>query len=497
LLESIIGSARAWDALLAKRSGDASLVGQLEALPPTPLRAARLAQVYLVNGRIDYALQTLARVEATPLVEVMRRAIQVTRHEYADVLRHPPPEASPETTGCEVRARALHVWASALWGEHRLREAARFAQMATLEASACQMPHFAGVCELLRDDCQALQLEVTPAQRERELRASLAGTTGEERLEVLIDLVQLMYRQGRYDESMHLSQGIPQGRQGRFFQTVSRIANRADVNWANFDETLDFGRLHAVHGLLEVDADLVLSGPRPRDDAPLTRRHVAEWSLAFGWAFMRTANWLEAAAHLDAPFIHRTEWDLRLVRAAVWLEMLVAAPDFAFSRCNAPAMLEDAARLLREFIAPQSVLVRSLPRAAPLAVALLTAAPSGCEALDALAATELIVLDGRGLTVNGVTRTNAVALENLITGGSTTASSQAIRAARYRLKRLLERQRQPVVVNAARIAFTLECIAALNPAEDLEVWKTAIDTYRTRHALASPRLSSRLLPVPG
>jgi hypothetical protein len=120
-----------------------------------------------------------------------------------------------------------------------------------------------------------------------------------------------------------------------------------------------------------------------------------------------------------------------------------------------------------------------------------------CTSLEALAATELIVLDGRGLTVNGITRTHAAALERVVCGNSSASSAQATRAARYRLNRLLKRQHQTVIVNAAQIACTLERIAANCALEDLEAWNAAIAAYRTRHALGPTRLRSRPPRVPG
>jgi uncharacterized protein (UPF0147 family)/HPt (histidine-containing phosphotransfer) domain-containing protein len=485
MLEHTMTSATDWDALLAARGRDLRLIAELEALPESALRAARLAQAHLVTGRSDFALQALARANDDPLVRATRLAVHAARYEYAPILEAVTLEIA-EPRGCEARARSLHALALALWGEHRLEDAMTCAEAAMREAETCGMTHLRAICDRLRDDCRALKLELCPAVRERELRALLAHSTAEEeRLETLIDLVQLMYRQGRYDESMRLSQDIPVGRQGRVFQAMNLIANRSGerVNWEAVGKGLDFGRLRAVYGLLKIDAEFILAGPEPCDEAPLTSRHVAEWFLSFAWAAMRTGQLERAAAYLEVPFVHRTEWDLRLIRATTWLEMLVAAPEFTWARCNALGMLEDALRLLREYVAPSSILVQSLPRAAPLAVALLTAAPGGCQALEDLAKTQLVTLDARGLTVNGLTRTRADSLVRVALGTTDGMNPQALRAARHRLKRLLETRGQAVVVHASSVLHTLEGIAERSPPETRGVWTEAIRKLKNSHGL--------------
>jgi hypothetical protein len=490
MLETIITSPFRWDALLATRGRDPQLIAELEALSESPLRAARLAQAHLVTGRSDFALQALAGAEQNALIRATRLAIHAARYEYAPILEAKSLETDAPKK-CEARARSLHALAFALWGEHRLEEAMRAAQAAMQAATTCGMTHFAAICDRLRDDCRALRLELCPAVRERELRELLSRSTAqEERLETLIDLVQLMYRQGRYDESMQWSQDIPTGRQGRVFQAMSLIATRCGdrVNWNAVGEGLDFGRLRAVYGLLKIDAEFVLAGPEPRDEPPLTPRHVAEWYLSFAWAAMRTKNLERAAGYLEVPFVHRTEWDLRLIRATIWLEMLVAAPEFTWTRCNASGMLEDALRLLREYVAPSSILVQSLPRAAPLAVALLTAAPGGCVALEALAKAQLVVLDPRGLTVNGLTRTRADSMVLVASGANletTTLTPSAVRAARHRLKRTLEARGQPFIVHASSVLRALEGIAQRSPPEARDAWEEALEAYRTSYGLAS------------
>jgi hypothetical protein len=459
-LESIIASASDWDALLSARGCDPQLIEELEGLPSSSLKAVRLAQAHLVDGRSDFALQALVRAESHPLLCAARLAIHAARYEYAPIL-----EAPVEGAQGEARVRSLHARALALWGEHRLEEGAHTAELAMMEASTCGMTHFAAVCERLRDDCLALRLEVSPAVREQQLCNLLTRTSAaEERLETLIDLMQLMYRQGRYDESMRLSQGIPKGRQGRFFQAMSLIANGRghQIDWAALKGGLDFGRLHAVYGLLQIDAAFVLAGPEPSVEAPLTPRHTGEWTLAFAWASMRTGQHHRALEYLERPFIHRTEWDLRLIRAVIWLELLVAMPKFTLGRCNAPAMLEDARRLLRDYLAPDSILVQSLSRAVPLAVALLIKTPGGCPALEAKARADLVILSDQGLTVGGLTRTRADSLVRVASGTEFEAPAltpQAIRAARYRLKRLLRDRGQALIVKLEDIEFARAAMA--------------------------------------
>ena len=498
-LDKSITIAREWDALLASRGCDPSLKVELEALPESPLKAVRLSQAYLVTGQSDFALQTLPRDGCDPLVKATRLAIHAARYEYAPILTQVNFEAVAPT-GNEARARSLYTLAFALWGEYRLQEAMCVANAAKLEAKACEMSHFALSCERLYDDCEALRLEINPTVREHNLRRLLDLNTEEEQIETRINLMQLMYRQGRYDESMRLSQLVPIGRQGRVFQSMSLIANLCgnQVKWNSLPNGLDYGRLHAMNGLLKLDASFILAGPEPRIRAPLTTRHVAEWHLAFGWATMRQGNFERAASYLEVPFIPRTEWDLRLIRATIWLEMLVAAPEFAFERCNAPAMLEDALRLLRDFIAPNSILVRSMPRAAPLAVALLTASPGGCAALEGLAGSELVVLNARGITVNGLTRTQADSQVRVANGDELESSgltAQAIRSARYRLKRVLHLQAQPCIVKATNVLYALERIMVHSPEEHHDIWLETVERYRHTHALQSSRSLMRSSPI--
>jgi hypothetical protein len=460
--EHLMASAKAWDEVLARRDCKAALLKELEGLPESSLKAARVAQVHLVNGRSDFALQALARAKSNDLVWAARLAIYAARNEYAKILGLEIVQASGE-----ARTRSLLARACALWSEHRLTEASQTAREAMCEALSLGMMHFANVCERLIEDCQALQLEVLPAVREQELRHALdRSVAAEEQLETRIDLTQLMYRQGRYDESMRLSQEIPVGRRGRFFQDISLIVNgRGDsVNWKTLEGGLDYGRLHAVYGLMRLDPTFVLAGPEPRDEDPLTPRHVAEWLLAFAWAAMRTGDHQRAMRYLEQSFVYRTEWDLRLMRALIWLELFVRLPALMLSRCNVPAMLHDAQRLLHHYVAPDSVLVQSLTKAVPLAVALLVATEDGCEVLEARARADLVVLSARGLTVNGMTRTRADALVRVASGTELerpALTKPAIRSARYRLKQILIAHNQPLVVHEEAVHRALRLISKL------------------------------------
>ncbi len=492
-LASVIASPSRWDATLATHGDSPHLLQELTALANTPIGAARMAHIHLIAGRNGHALQLLSKTENHPLVYAFKLTAYANRDDYPPIFASSKwlDAITPSTPlDFEIRARARHALAFALWGVHQLRDAARVAQTAIEDAQLCGMRHFAEICEMLRDDCLALQEETCPETRETQLRERLAfNDCPEEHLEVVIDLVQLMYRQGRYDESAKLSQEVPVGRQGRQMQSMNLIANGRgkEVNWDSLKGSLDHGRLRAVYGLFQLDAEFILAGPEPRDQAPLTRRHVAEWQLSFAWAALQKEQLNRTITHLETPFVHRSEWDLRLVRAVIWLELYTQAPDLVKPHINASAFIAEALTLINKHIAKNSILLKMLPSATPTATTLLLATPTGCPPLEAMARTNLALLNGHGLSINGLTRTHADSMVRLAEGKPClNLSPEAIRAARYRLRRTLGQAR---LVRADCVWQAMQRITTSALGEENVLWNQATLEFAKRHALPNKAIT--------
>ena len=476
-----------WDALPKSRHGP-SLLAALERVPRTPLVAARLAQLHLRAGRKDFAVQALEGQGQDVFVEATRLNILAAWGDYDAVLARAKTLQLVGAAGplvSETRARVLYAVAFAWWGLRRYRRAQRVAARAATHAQMNGMPRFAAVCRVLCADCTALHNEQTPGERERELRGLLERAPSHETwTEAYINLLQLMYRQGRYDEAWRLGLALPGARLGRHFLEATSIASGGPRKgpWEAASSTLSDGRLRALDGLMRLDAAFILAGPSPASSG-LSERHLAEWRLAFGWAHLRQGAYERALNHFLSAFAPRAEWDLRLMRDAGLLELFTLSPHLVEAHCNALAAAEEAGWLLRERVAPNSALLARLPGAAPRAVSILAAAPGAVP--DVLDEQSVTLISPRGLRIGGVTRTAASTMLHLIApdGRRPQASSGAVRAARARLKRALHACGDATLVTAWEIARSLAALADL-AGEDRDAWTAAARRYTQRHGLA-------------
>lgn len=482
----------AWDAR-PKVNQEAKLIADLRGRPASPLVAARLAQLHLRVGRKDLALQALSGApQPDALVRATRLAVLAALGDARSVLLATEPERSDRLSGPEqpeARARALHARASALWTLHRYGEAASVAQAAATTAAAGGLTRFAKVCALLAEDCRSLQHEVPPAERERVLRARLEeGLSTEARLEASINLMQLMYRSGRYDAALDLARTLPEARLGRQMRAIGLIATgqAQDLDWAALDGTAQYGRLHAVLGAMRLDAPFVLAGPPPDPRAALSARHHAEWSVSYAWALLVSGDHPQALRELLSPFIHRSEWDLRLVRDLGLLELFARTPQLVEEQVSPLALVHEALWLARERVSSRSVLMTRFPRVTPHAALLLLAAPGGCAPLAAFAREGIALVNGLGLVLGGVTRTQASAVRRLLTGerhDEAPLVGGARRSARTRLKATLAAHGHPALVSAADVLGMLERLAALADEPDQAEWQAAVARYAQDNAL--------------
>lgn len=495
-LDSADLESASWDALRKAERGEA-LIGDLQARPVSPLVAARLAQLHLRAGRKDLALQALRGVpEQDELVRATRLAVLAALGDAHGVLRGAAPPAAPPLSGerggagaHEATARTLHARAVALWTLHRYAEAAEAAGQAALVARAGGMPRFASVCALLGEDCLALRAEEPPAERERVLRARLEGSPSlEARWEATINLMQLMYRCGRYDASFELARTLPRERLGRNMHDIALIATgQADgIDWAALQGTAQYGRLRAVLGTMRLDAAFVLAGPPPDAGAALSARHHAEWSVSYAWAWLVSGAHERALHAFESPFIHRSEWDLRLIRDLGLLELLARRPGLVERHANPVALAQEALWLARDRVSPTSVLMTRFPRATPHAAALLVAAPGGCAPLEDFVREGVALVNGHGLVLGGITRTQATAVRRLLLGeqeGEAPLASGPRRSARARLNAALAAHGHPALVCARDILDMLGRLTAVADETERGAWRAASERYARDHAL--------------
>jgi tetratricopeptide (TPR) repeat protein len=475
-LEDDLASPTAWDALSAEPSLE--LLTRLQALPASPLREARLAYVQLMLGHLEEADATLGSL-AHPLAEALRLAIWVERHQFSQVARAAIPEEHPE-----ARARVLLERSKALFHLARHTEAARLARQALAEAKGARMSRFAEVCALHAEECRRSLEEpggedFDPVRLEGDLREAVTHAPSQEaRVMAYMCLVRLIARQGLYDRALRFTLEVPKPLNGQHFVELMLVLNRLDdeSDWYRLQPRYR-GRLHAIKGLLRLDADLVLAGDPP--DPSFHPRPHAEWSLAFGWACLSKGRYEEALAHFQAAFIPRCEWDLRFVRGMGLLELLVLAPHL-LPEYNPPALVGEVRWLATRRIHPESLIFRLIPWAMPYATALLLAGPGGCPPLERHAAAHLLLASPKGLSIAGVTHPNTTALVRLIEGDTAQMSPGALRTNRHRLKLYLQQFGNPQVVRASRVLEALERLSGQPEGAD---WAASAHAYQLEHGL--------------
>lgn len=480
-LEDTLASPADWDALCAEPSLE--LLTRLQALPASPLRQARLAYVQLMLGHLDDADSTLGSL-SHPLAEALRLAIRVERHQFTQVALAAIPEDHSE-----ARARVLLERSKALFHLARHAEAARLARQALAEAKGAGMTRFAEVCALHAEECRRSLGErppeepgdedFDPLRLEGELREAVTHAPSQEaRVMAYMCLVRLISRQGLYDRALRFTLEVPRPLNGQHFVELMLVLNRLDdeSDWDRLPPRYR-GRLHAIKGLLRLDAELVLAGDPP--DPGFHPRPHAEWSLAFGWASLSKGRYPEALGHFQAAFIPRCEWDLRFVRGMGLLELLILEPELV-REYNPLALLEEVRWLAARRIHPESLIFRLIPRAMPYATALLLAGPGGCPPLERHAAAHLLVASPKGLSIAGVTHPNTTALVRLIEGDTAQMSPGALRTNRHRLKLYLQQFGEPQVVRASRVLAALQ---RLSGQPDGARWAASAHTYRLEHGL--------------
>ncbi|MDX2007893.1 MAG: hypothetical protein SFU83_21850 [Meiothermus sp.] len=449
-LSAILASSRAWDAHSAEPG--MGLLADLQRQAPAPLRDARLAYLLLMLGRLEEAQGVLNAAEPQPLVQAVQLAIWVEQHRFAEVLATAPQslDSLPAPLHAEARARLWLEQSKANFHLSQYRQAAALARQAEARAADAGMGSLALVCRLHAEECEG-SLDETGlelAEREAYLREQASAAPAQEsRVMAYLALVRLLARQGLYDKAMRFTLEVPRPLNGRHFVELMLVLNHLDdqSDWGRLDARYQ-GRLHAIKGLLGLDAEFILGGPPP--DPSFHPRPHAEWNLAFGWARLSRGEFAAALEHFQAAFIPRCEWDIRVVRDMGLIELSLLAPE-QLQEYSLEQLVQETHALLTQRIHPQSLILRLLPRGMPHATALLLALPEPCAALGESAQGQQLWVNPAGLTIAGVTHPNTTALVKLLEGQTEGMSAGALRTNRHRLGLFVRQFGNPVVVRGS------------------------------------------------
>ncbi|GIW23946.1 MAG: hypothetical protein KatS3mg069_0213 [Meiothermus sp.] len=474
-----LSSPHLWDALSAEPN--LGLLATLQSLPASPLREARLAYVLLMLGRLDEAQQLLDQAGRHPLLEVVQMAIWVEQHRFTQVLGATPGnlESLPYSLRLEAQARVWLEQSKAHFHLCQYREAYKLAGLAADRAQGLGMLSLAQVCQLHAEECRTALDEtgLELSRYEQALRLQVRTAFSQEsRVMAYLALVRLLVRQGLYDKAMRFTLEVPRPLNGQHFVELMLVVNKLDdeSDWARLEPRYR-GRLHAIKGLLSLDAAFILSGPPP--DPGFHPRPGAEWNIAFGWARLSRGEYGAALEHFQAAFVPRCEWDLRFVRDMGLVELGVLAPEI-MAEYDLEPLIQEAQVLLTKRINPQSLILRLIPRGMPHATALLLALPEPCAALKESAWTQLLLVNPAGLCIAGVTHTHTKALVKLLEGDTEGMTPGALRTHRHRLHLFLQQFGQPAVVRGRSVWKTIQHLA--ESAEDAALWREV----RTRYAQA-------------
>jgi tetratricopeptide (TPR) repeat protein len=454
-----------WDAFTANAEHFPVLQAELQAQEPSGLRNARLAQLFLLKGDVGSAAEVLRRPYDHPLIRATRINLLDVQQRFQEMLgfdaRLPN---SRDPLVLEAQARTCAHLAKAHIYLHQYTVALDLLERAQNAAQACGMAHYLSLCQLLQDECISSHTEEgSPQAREEFLREFIDRAPSEEsRLEAHMRLIRLLYRQGHYQRSLRMAFEVPRELHGQGFVELGLVLNGMDdqTDWSKITDTAQLGRLRAVKGVLTLNPEFILESPPPRE-CNLHPRPMAEWHVGFGWAYLKRGEFERALEHFQSSFIHRSEWDLRLVRNMCLLELLFESPA-SLEGHNPVALLEETLWLLRERIHPQAVAHQIIPRATPALVS-----PQGIE-------------------IRGVLHTEAQSMVRIIeetTDQEPRMNAGAIRSARMRLKLLLQGHGDPVLVRTSKVAVVLEQLCAQAEGGVRANWLERLKAYRQVHVL--------------
>lgn len=474
-----LSSPHQWDALSAEPSLD--LLALLQALPTSPLREVRQAYVLLMLGRLNEAQKLLDGAGQHPLLQAVQMAIWVEQHRFTQVLEAAPLSlvGLPEMLQREAQTRVWLEQSKAQFHLCQYRDAWKLSRQAAVQARRLGTASLALVCNLHAEECfTALDesgLDLSLYEQTLRLHVETAPSQ-ESRVMAYLALVRLLSRQGLYDKAMRFTLEVPKPLNGQHFVELMLVLNRLDdqKDWGMLEPRYH-GRLHAIKGLLSLDADFILSGPPP--DPSFHPRPRAEWNIAFGWAKLNRGEYKAALDHFQTAFIPRCEWDIRFVRDMGLLELYVSAPEIMVEY-DLELLIQETQALLVERISPQSLILRLIPRAMPHATTLLLALPHSCAALHESAKNQILLVNPAGLSIAGVTHANTSALVKLLEGDTEGMTPGALRTNRHRLNLFLQQFGHPTVVRGRLVWTAIQHLAS--SAEDAALWQEV----RARYARA-------------
>ena len=471
-----IAQSQAWDTASAEPSF--ALVAALQNLEPSPLREVRLGYVLIMLGQLSQAQQAIERAAGHPLAQALQMSIAVEHHQFAKVLAETQQglEALTASLQAETQARFWLEQSKALFHLCRYSEALRLAQVAQAQALAVKMESLAMVCTLHAEECR-ISLDESGLdlnKHETHLREQVnTAPSQESRVMAYMVLVRLLSRQGLYDKAMRFTMEVPKPLNGQHFVELMLVVNSLDdqSDWGKLEPRYQ-GRLHAIKGLIGLNSDFILNGAPP--DPSFHPRPRSEWNLAFSWAHLQKGAFRPALGHLQETFIPRCEWDIRLVRNMLLLELAVLAP-LLMGEYNLEQLLNETQWLFSNRLSPQALIVRLLPRATPHATALLLSLPQAHPPLVESAQGQILLVSPKGLTIGGVTHSNTTALVKLLEGDIEGMSAGALRTNRHRLNLFLQQFGGPAVVRGSLVWATLGRLCAT--VEDSQLWQQVRRRY--------------------
>ncbi len=462
---------------------------QLQDQQPSALRNARLAQLFLLKGEVGPAAEVLRRPYDHPLIRATRINLLDVQQRFQEMLSFDlrvPDVREPLTL--EAQARTWAHMAKAHMYLHEYTRALGFLEDAQRAARACGMAHYLELCALLEDECRSSHAETGAlGTRERFLREFMAAAPSEEsRLEAHMRLIRLVYRQGHYQKALRIALEVPRELHGQGFVELVLVLNKLDdqTDWSKITDPAQLGRLRAVKGMLTLDPEFILDSPPP-SACNLHPRPMAEWHVGFGWAQLKRGQFQRALEHFQSSFIHRSEWDLRLLRNMCLLELMFEAPELLVGH-DLPALVEETRWLLHERLHPQAIAHRILPRATPYATTLMLGLSNdGLELQDAARQT-LALVSPNGIEIRGVLHLEAQSMVRIVeetTDQEPRMTAGAVRSARLRLKLLLQGHDDPLIVRTSRVAAMLERLCREADETARPGWRSRLEAYRQKHGL--------------
>ena len=443
----------------------------------------------MLKGEVNLAAEVLRRPYDHPLIRATRINLLDVQQRFQEMLGFNlrlPDARDPLTL--EAQARTWAHMAKAHMYLHEYTRALGFLEDAQRAARACGMAHYLELCALLEEECRSSHAETGALEtRERFLREFMAAAPSEEsRLEAHMRLIRLVYRQGHYQKALRIALEVPRELHGQGFVELVLVLNKLDES-DRLEQDHRPGATRALAGrqrhadarpgihLGQSAADGLQPAPSP--DGGMAR--------GFRLGAAERGQFQRALEHFRSSFIHRSEWDLRLLRNMCLLELVFEAPELLAGH-DLPALVEETRWLLDERLHPQAIAHRILPRATPYASTLMLGLSDVEIELRAAARQTLALVGFNGIEIRGVLHMEAQSMVRIVeetTDQEPRMNAGAVRSARLRLKLLLQGHDDPLIVRTSKVAAMLERLCQEADETERPRLRSRLEAYRQKHGL--------------